>query len=168
MTLFQSAEFWVGLAFVMVLCLALYPLCKWLSAWGEKQANLVRNRLDEANALKVKAEKLAKQYEQAYQKRTQERQHLIQEADKEIQFLKTDALQQSHDRMQRKQQEVAIRLKMIEENGRQDIKRKMLKQVVNKTKTLLKANRNALADNPETLTDQVCQALDEYQPILHP
>ena len=166
MALIETPEFWSALAFILVVLFATDPLERALKAWGKRKAEAVQSQFDEAKKLVEQAEKLKQQYETAYARRGLERQKLMREAETEIRFLETEILSQSADQIGRKTQEVEMRLKMIAEHGRQDVKRKMLTQVIQKAEKLLINGKYQAKENPENLTDQVCQALDTFETVL--
>ncbi len=134
----SSAEFWSGFAFVLVIGLFVRPLLRRLNKWTEKQVALIRQEQNTAQDALKKAEEMKKKYEKAYQNRFIEKQKLIREADNEIILLDEETHQLTTDRINHKKQEIELRLKMIEENGRQDIKSKLLTQILVETRRHLK------------------------------
>ena len=157
MEFFETPEFWSAVAFFCVVLVVVTPLSRALNAWGKRRAGEVQNQFDEAQKLVDQAQKLKDQYQAAYAGRGGTRQKLMREADVEIRFLETELLSQSADQMRRKTQEVEMRLKMIAEHGRQDVKRKMLKKIVQKTGKLLLRKTD---ENGDALVERLCGALD--------
>jgi len=168
MGLIETPEFWSAFAFIVVILLAEKPLRRALDTWGKQRAKNIQNQIDEAQKLLDQAQKLRDQYEQAYTRRGLERQKLVREAETEIRFLETEALEQSSDRMRRKNQEVDMRLQMIAEHGRHDIKHQILERVVHKAEKLLVIKRDTDTPKADTdrLTDDVCGALDSFETVL--
>ena len=164
----ETPEFWSALAFILVILIAERPLGRALKSWGKRQADSIQNQFDEAQKLVDQAKKLKEQYEKAYTLRGGARQKLMREAETEIRFLETDAMEQSSDRIRRKSQEVEMRLKMIAEHGCHDIKHQMLKRVVQKTKKILVNERdnNPQNENAENLTEDVCRILASFENIV--
>ena len=163
MEFIKTPEFWLALAFVLVLLIAGRPLKRGLEKWGSEKAKAIQKQFDEAQQLKEHAEKLKEQYQKAYTQRSSARQKLMHEAEVESRFLETELLGQSSDRLKRKKQEVEMRLKMIAEHGRQNVKRQMLNRVIQKTEKLLMRQQGGQSDD---LVDQVCQALDSFENVL--
>ena len=168
MDLIKAPEFWTSLAFILVILISSRPLSKALKAWGKRKADSIQNRFTEAKKLVAQAEKLKKQYESAYGRRSSERQKLMHEAEIEIRFLEADSLAQSSDRMKRKSKEVEMRLKMIAEHGRQGIKHQILEHVVRKTKKLLAdgKNNNLEDESVGDLTERICKSLNSFESSL--
>ena len=169
MAFLETPEFWSAFAFILVVLVVGRPLRRALSAWGERKAKAIQDQIDEAQKLVKQAEKLKEQYRMAYARRSSERQKLMREADTEIRFLETELSDQSSDRVRRKSQEVEMRLKMIAEHGRQDVKKRMVTRVINKTEKLLE-NREEYTSENENMNDLVenaCRALDTFKSALN-
>lgn len=160
----QTPEFWTSIAFILAVVFAVRPIARLLIAWGQKQAEQIRKNQQAAHDVLEKAEALRDQYNAAYQNRYAERRKLMAEADSEIEFLETETQQRMQDRMAHKTQEVELRLKMIEENGRQDIKGKMLTRVVGEAKRSLERRRDSGAQNENTneLVKRAFEALEMH------
>lgn len=60
---YQSAEFWVGMAFILVMGALFFPLVKVTKSLIEKRINRIKNELQEAETLKIDAQKLYAEYE---------------------------------------------------------------------------------------------------------
>jgi len=159
----QSPEFWSSSAFVLLVAVMARPAKRLLKKWGQKQASAVRKQQAEAAEVLKKAEVLEAQYKSLYQKRNQERRKVMREAEQEIQFLEQDLLKQTNDRIARKNQEVDLRLKRIAENGRQDIKRKMLSRLVKQAENQLAKTEN---EDMDDLIRKACEALENFAPAL--
>lgn len=142
MTVISSPEFWISFAFLLVVGIFSVPLFRGLNKWTEKQVALIQQEQDEAKEILKKAEEIKKKYEKAYLKRFVEKQKMFQEAESEIAVLDEEAQLMLQDKMNRKKQELELRLKMIEENGRQDIKGKMLEQILMDTRYRLKNHKD--------------------------
>jgi len=167
-TILQAPEFWTSLAFVLVVTVSVRPVMRFLDKWAAGKAEEIRKRQQAAKDVLKKAEELKKQYEKTYQNRQAEQRQSLEAAENEITFLENETLQVASDRMARKNQEIELRLKMIEENGRQGIKSKMLTRVVSDTKNKLIVMRDSekIIENTDDLLKQAFDALDMYEPAL--
>lgn len=155
----SSSEFWTGFAFVLVVGLFMRPLLRGMSKWTDKRVNLIQKEQNEAREVLKKAEEMKKKYEKAYLNRFSEKQQMMQEADNEISALDEEMHQLTKDRINHKKQEIELRLKMIEENGRQDIKSKLLNQILTDTRNHLR--KQETAENTEELIQRAMNILDE-------
>lgn len=159
MTIFSSPEFWVSFAFILVVMIFVHPLFRSLSRWTEKQADFIRQEQKEAKDILKKAEEIKKKYEKAYLNRFTEKQKMLQEAEREIAVLDEETHLMTLDKINRKKQELDLRLKMIEENGRQDIKSKMLSQILSDTRYRLK--KRETDENMEEVLKNALNILDK-------
>lgn len=164
--LLQSPEFWTSLAFIIVVGIALRPVSRGLNRWAERQAAQIKQHQQEAQDILKKAEELKQQYEKSYRHRAAERQKIMKIADEEIIALTEETEQRIRDHQIRKKQEVELRLKMMAENGTQDIKRQMLTRVVRQTTALLEEKRDNPSEQSDQLLKQAFAALDRYAGVL--
>lgn len=155
----SSSEFWTGFAFVLVVGLFMRPLLRGMSKWTDKRVNLIQKEQNEAREVLKKAEEMKKKYEKAYLNRFSEKQQMMQEADNEISALDEEMHILTTDRINHKKQEIELRLKMIEENGRQDIKTKMLNQILSDTRRYLKKQESS--ENAEDVLQNAFSVLEE-------
>ena len=124
--IFENPEFWSAIAFVLVVLVALRPVARFLNKWTDKQGTIIINRQNEAITVLNKAKKLKQEYEKLYQQRWLKHKQMLEQADTEIALLKEEIKQNTCDKISRKNQEITVRLKTIEENGYQNIKNKIL------------------------------------------
>lgn len=155
----SSPEFWTSFAFILVIGLFMRPLLQGMRKWTDKRVNLIQKEQNEAREVLKKAEEMKKKYEKAYLNRFSEKQQMMQEADNEISALDEETHILTTDRINHKKQEIELRLKMIEENGRQDIKTKMLNQIIENTRSRLK--KNELIEDSEEVLQKALIVLDE-------
>ncbi|MGN1063026.1 MAG: hypothetical protein ACI4QM_01730, partial [Alphaproteobacteria bacterium] len=107
--LIKGPEFWMTFAFFLVLALAVRPIGRILSQWGQARADEIRAKLDEPVRLRTQAEELLAKYENHTKNRTQEHNEIIRAAESEIDFLQKEADQKLKDRLMRKENETAVR-----------------------------------------------------------
>jgi F0F1-type ATP synthase membrane subunit b/b' len=157
--MFSSPEFWNGFAFVLVLIVFMPSFLEGLKRWTEKKVDLIHREQTAAQEVLKKAEEIKTKYEKAYINRFSEKRRLMQEADNEIVVLDEEQRLLTMDRINRKKQEIDLRLKMIAENGRQDIKRKILNQIIEDTRCRLK--KKAFSENAEDVLQNALKALDK-------
>lgn len=133
----KGPEFWMSFAFVAVVLIAVRPLSRFLTRWGQEQADKVRAHLDESARLRKQAEELYNKYVLYTQNQESERADILRQADIEIENLRKEFKENAAERMQRKDREVAARLKMIQENGTRKMKEQMANLVIEKTYGIL-------------------------------
>ncbi len=166
-TILMNPEFWMSFAFVLVVAVAVRPLYRFVRRWGAKEALVVQKSLKEAKDVRKKAEALVAEYEAAVRQQADLRRGALSEADAEIAVFEQESAQQTDDKILHKKQEVALRLKTIEENGRQDVKKKMLERVLNRTEQKLSERREKgeLTEDMDIAVDHICAALGREIPV---
>lgn len=88
---YLSAEFWVAMAFVLVVAGLFVPLKKALLAYLKKYADKEAGRIYEAENLKTEARELLASYEQKLEKMDEETAAVLSRAKKEVSLLKKNA-----------------------------------------------------------------------------
>jgi F-type H+-transporting ATPase subunit b len=166
--IFENPEFWSAVAFVIVVLVALRPVRRFLNKWTDKQKTIILNRQKEADDILDKAKNLKLKYDKIYQDRWLEQKQMLEQADSEISLLKAEVEQSTGDKISRKNQEMAIRLKTIEENGYQNVKNKVLSKVISETKKMFKTclNEDEVTENPDDLLETVFRVLKNKKELL--
>lgn len=165
--IWTTPEFWTAMAFVGVLAISVRPVRRFLKTWTEKQAAVIRQAREEATDVLKKAKALHQTYETGYRGRMTERQKMLSEADSEISVLEENARKESLERMARRRQEVALRLKTLSDHGRQNLQQQMLDAVVAETKKQLELRRDEGIESMDETVDRACRMLETYAPVLN-
>lgn len=137
MTELQNPEFWVGLAFCLVVLFLIKPLKQKLSVWGEKRAEEIKHEFDESASLRKQAEDLYAEYKTRTKNLDKEYLDIVNEGKKEAVSLQQQADDQICERLAVRQKEVKEKVQMIEDSAGQDITNILLKQVISKTREML-------------------------------
>lgn len=164
----KNPEFWTATAFILVVGAGMRPLFRFLKRWAARQADAVRQTAQQAADMRQKAQALKDKYEASYRGRWTVQRTLMEQADAEVERLTADATAQARERMARKNQEIEIRLNMIADNGRQDIKGKMLARVVADARRRAAERRDdpGYTEQASVVLDETLAALDTYAPLL--
>lgn len=164
----KGPEFWMSFAFVCVVIICFNPLRKYLTSWGNKQADKVRARLDEPAELRKKAEDLLAKYEEHTKNQESERKAILKQADEEIKVLRAEFDQRTKERLERKDRDIAARLEMVQKNGIQHMKEQMARLVVQKTFEILKEKQTP--QSSETQMDEairrLCDSLNQHKNLV--
>ena len=83
----NSAEFWMSFAFLFVFFVSFIPLKKYLSAWGEKRANQIKQELGNAKCLLKNASYLLEKSEKKLQNKEKESAAILQKATEKSSYL---------------------------------------------------------------------------------
>ena len=98
----SSPEFWMSIAFLGVVGAGIRPLVRYLCRWGQEKADRITNEIRQADELYAKAQALLDKYQAHTAHKEEERMALLQEGDKEVSFLKQQAMDQLNERIQNK------------------------------------------------------------------
>ncbi len=166
LTELKNPEFWMSFAFVLVVVISVRPALRFVRRWAKKEALTVKKSLKEAADVRRKAADLLVQYQEENRRQPALRKQAMAEADSEIAVLQEETDQRTNDVILHKKQETALRLKMIEENSRQDVKNKMLRRIVRRTEKNLTERRAAgtVVEDMDSAVEVICQALTEQIP----
>lgn len=150
-----NPEFWVGVGFCLVVVSLARPVFSKIKLFAKAEATSIRQQIDEAKQLRVEAENLYQTYEERTKNFEQEKNALIQEAEKQVIQLQKEADDKLSKKIDRKRQDVQSRIDSIEENTRRDLTNSMMTQVMGKTKSLLaeKSIRQSEKDMDKALND---------------
>ena len=165
--IWTTPEFWTAAAFVGILVIVGRPVKRYLNTWTEKQETVIRKAREEAADVLKKAQDLHHCYEKNYQGRMAERQKMMIEADTEIAALEEKVGKETRERMARRRQEVAVRLKTMTDHGRQNLQQQMLDAVVAQTKKRLEIRRNQGTENMDETVEKACRMLETFEPALN-
>ena len=156
----QNPQFWMAVAFCLIVILAIRPAKKKLSVWGEAQAQVVQKELDSAAQLRKQAEELYTEYEEHTKNLDKERAQILHSAEKEVVRIQQDADEKLSQRLEYRKKDIQSKIQSIEENATQDITNLLLDRVMTQTKELL-------TDKPICQTEKdIDDALDKVFKIL--
>lgn len=155
MSEFANPEFWVGVGFCLVVALLIKPVGGKIKSFSQKQSALVRNEIEDAKKLRQEAEELYKTYEERTKNFEQEKSFIIEEGKKEVFELQKAADDRLSKKIERKRQDVQMRIVSIEDNTKRDLTDKMMTQVIEKTTNLLadKKIRQSSKDMDNAIND---------------
>ena len=118
---YMEAEFWVGMAFVLVVIGLFKPvgsvLIKLLRGRGES----IAARINEAVSLKEEAQKLLADYERKFRGVEKEAAEILAKSEREVESIKKETLAKLEDEINLKERDAKLRLKAMEENATKEI-----------------------------------------------
>lgn len=157
---YQSAEFWVGFAFVLVCILLFSPLAKAISQMTTSRITRIKDELRKAEDLKLEAQKLYADYERKYAQTDSEVAQIISEQENIISENKDRKTHELNQMLKQKQIEADARIELVFNQINSEIKTKVsqrtmeiLHTVIKKDLTLKDHERliNASIDNLKTI-----------------
>ena len=107
---YQSAEFWVAMAFVLVVAALSRPIGRTVVALLKKRIARIIARIREASALQEDAQKLLADYEKKFLNAESEAAAILKKAEKEVDYFKTESLSKLEQDMRQKEKDAEDRL----------------------------------------------------------
>ena len=118
---YQSAEFWVGVAFVMVVILLAKPVGCLIKSMMNKRIDGIAKRINDAAELRDEAQKLLADYEKKFLNADDEAQAILRKSQQEIEYIKKENLARLEEEMKIKEKEAADRIAASKEKAIKEI-----------------------------------------------
>ena len=149
---YQSAEFWVAVAFVLIIALLFRPVNNIVSGRIAKRIARIRKELQDAENLKLQAQKLYAEYERKFMNTDAEIAEIVKEREYVIEETKETKLRELNLFLQRKENEVENRIERAVEQTENEINAMIGVRIVEILKLaisskLTKSEYNRLIDN---------------------
>lgn len=127
---YLSAEFFVGIAFVVVVALLFVPVKKALNSLIFQRIARIKNDLQEAENLKLEAQKLYAEYERKLLNKDAEVAKIISEEENFIAEKKENKTRELENFLKQKQNEVNSRINMALEQANMEINNAVANRVI--------------------------------------
>lgn len=118
---YENPEFWVAVAFVLVVAVLAKPVVRLLNEMLNRRIEAIADRITEAQKLNEDAQKMLAEYEKKYLNAEKEARNILRKSEKEIEFLKEDRLKKLEADMEMKQKEAEQRIKTAQEAAMKEI-----------------------------------------------
>ena len=118
---YQGAEFWVAMAFVLVVAALARPIGKTVVALLKKRIACIISRLEEASTLQEDAQKLLAEYEKKFLGAKKEAENILKKSQKEVDYYKNESLSKLEQDMRQKEKDAEDRLINAKEKASQEI-----------------------------------------------
>lgn len=118
---YQGAEFWVAMAFVLVVIALGRPVGKTVITLLKKRIAAIIARINEASSLQEDAQKLLADYEKKFLGAKAEAEAILKKAQKEVDYFKKESLSKLEQDMRQKEKDAEDRLMNAKEKASQEI-----------------------------------------------
>ena len=151
MELFHDPEFWVGLAFVVIVAAAIRPVMRSVGAMLDTRAGKIREQIEEARKLREDAAALLASYQKKQREAMAEAEKIISQAKTDAARLKTEAEQDLTNASERRKQQALDRIAQSEAQALADVRNTAVEVALTAAETLIRqhlgpAQKQALAD----------------------
>lgn len=118
---YLEAEFWVAVAFVLVVVLLARPIGRLMHAMLVKRIDAIAKRIHDAANLKDEAQKLLADYEKKFLNADKEAKAILNKSKKEIEYMKKENLSKLEEEMKLKEKEAEERINSSKEKAAKEI-----------------------------------------------
>ena len=118
---YQSAEFWVGVAFVLVVVLLAKPIGGLVKSMLNKRIDGIAKRIRDAARLRDDAQKLLADYEKKFLNADKEAEAILAKSQREIEYFKKENLSKLEAEMKLKEKDAEDRIKAAKEKAAKEI-----------------------------------------------
>lgn len=144
---YQSAEFWVGVAFVLVVLLLARPVGRLVRSMLNKRIDNITKRIHDAAELRDEAQKLLADYEKKFLNADKEAQAILNKSQKEIEYLKKENLAKLEEEMKIKEKEAEDRITASKEKAAREISDLTSELTIKTVKAAIVKNLDAKTQN---------------------
>lgn len=144
---YQSAEFWVGVAFVLVVLLLAGPVSRLVRSMLNKRIDNITKRIHDAAELRDEAQKLLADYEKKFLNADKEAQAILNKSQKEIEYLKKENLAKLEEEMKIKEKEAEDRITASKEKAAREISDLTSELTIKTVKAAIVKNLDAKTQN---------------------
>lgn len=144
---YQSAEFWVGVAFVLVVLLLAGPVGRLVRSMLNKRIDNITKRIHDAAELRDEAQKLLADYEKKFLNADKEAQAILNKSQKEIEYLKKGNLAKLEEEMKIKEKEAEDRITASKEKAAREISDLTSELTIKTVKAAIVKNLDAKTQN---------------------
>lgn len=144
---YQSAEFWVGVAFVLVVLLLAGPIGRLVRSMLNKRIDSITKRIHDAAELRDEAQKLLADYEKKFLNADKEAQAILNKSQKEIEYLKKENLAKLEEEMKIKEKEAEDRITASKEKAAREISDLTSELTIKTVKAAIVKNLDAKTQN---------------------
>ena len=144
---YQSAEFWVGVAFVLVVLLLAGPIGRLVRSMLNKRIDNITKRIHDAAELRDEAQKLLADYEKKFLNADKEAQAILNKSQKEIEYFKKENLAKLEEEMKIKEKEAEDRITASKEKAAREISDLTSELTIKTVKAAIVKNFDAKTQN---------------------
>ncbi len=140
---YQSPEFWVGFAFILVVIGLIKPLSRMLRNMLLKRRDEIIDQITQAEQLRNDARKLLAEYEKKFVHVKDEANEILDRSEKEIAFLKNEELQKLERVLEQRRKEVENSITLSIEKVKSEIKTTVTALALDKVKQYIQLQLTA-------------------------
>ncbi len=134
---YETPEFWVALAFVIMIGGAFKPVMRIITTALDNRASQIRNQIDEAQRLRDEAQELLASYERKQRDAAREAEQIVERARRETERSRENAAQELERSLQRREQSAMDRIAQAETQAIEEIRATAVDVAMEATRRIL-------------------------------
>ena len=134
---YQSAEFWVSIAFIFVVLFLFSPMVRFCGDMIKKRISRISNQLQEAEILKVDAQKLYAEYERKFQNIDHEISEIISNQENMIEQTKKQKMQELEHILKQKENDTAAKIDFSYVQAKAEINKQVIEKAIYIVKSMI-------------------------------
>ena len=134
---YANPEFWVAVAFVVVIALLARPAARLVKGATDSRAEEIRKKIDEAHSLKEEAVALLNDYKERFRNADKESEAIIEKAIISVEKYKQEALEDINTALAHKEENFALHVEAMERDASNEIKTAAVEFSVSAVKNIL-------------------------------
>lgn len=158
----SDPTFWVAIAFLVFLAFTLKPIARAVTGGLDKRSDEIRKQLEEAEALRVEAQKLLAEYKRKQRDAEKEAEEMLAHAKAESQRIHEKAQSDLQEALKRREQLAIEKIAQAEANALKEVRGQAVELAVAATAKLLSENLDQ-----KTADELVQSAIDDLDGKLH-
>ena len=119
---YENPEFWVGVAFVLVVILLARPVSRMVRTMLEKQIDGIARQINDAQKLKDDAQKLWVEYEKKFLNAPNEAYEILKKSENEMEQLKDERIRRLEEEIKARENDAQNRIATAEQEAVREIR----------------------------------------------
>ena len=149
---YANPEFWVGVAFIVVVAFLARPIVRLVKNMTASRADEIRRKIDEAHSLKEEAVALLNDYKERFRNADKESEAIIEKAKISVEKYKQEAMEDINVSLAHKEENFALRVNAMERDASNEIRNTAVDFSVETVRNIIKEKmskdvKEALFDN---------------------
>jgi len=156
---YADPTFWVAMAFIVVVGLAIRPVLRAVTAGLDSRAEGIKSKLDEARRLREDAQALLAEYQRKQRDALQEAEGIVAHARSEAERMKKEAKAQLEASVKRREQQAQQRIEQAEQQAIAQVRNLAVDIAMQATAKVI--SERMTAEKANALIDESIQILPE-------
>lgn len=155
-----SPEFWVAVAFVIFVVAVFAPIKRSLLSALDARGERIRSEIDNAQALRVEAQKVLAEYRRKQRDGLKEAEQILDQAKQQAEYLREQAQQDLEAALERREQDAMENIARAESQALEDVRNQAVDMAIAATAAVIAGQLDKRRAN--AIVDQAIRDLPEH------